>query len=319
MNMLHLLSASIVQAIMQSLLVGAVCYASLLLVLRLFPRFSSQGKYLLCDATLLLIAVAFLEPFVSAFDRYNSAPSNTAFRETGAHQVVHGTAPSASSMAAIDSTPQHSLSSLPQTVVDFIGQYSAAILQLYLIGLFLFSLRLVGGYWVTVRLRRTGLLPPDELWQQQMNKVCNVLKLRRPVRLAFSPLVKVPCIIGWAKAVVLIPVSLVSRLSPDQVEAVLMHELAHYRQYHYYINLGAQLAVTFQFFNPFVWLIQMHGSRYREYASDAIAIKHSLQIALAESLLIIAEQGRSYNPLSLRLGGSKKGLSRRIQNLLQIK
>ena len=46
-----------------------------------------------------------------------------------------------------------------------------------------------------------------------------------------------PTVIGWLKPTVLLPVSALAGLSPQQLEAILAHELAHVRRHDYLVNL----------------------------------------------------------------------------------
>jgi len=57
------------------------------------------------------------------------------------------------------------------------------------------------------------------------------------VRLLESSSVAVPTVIGWLKPVVLLPTAAIAGLSPDQLRAILAHELAHVRRHDYLINL----------------------------------------------------------------------------------
>jgi len=50
--------------------------------------------------------------------------------------------------------------------------------------------------------------------------------------------VRVPTVIGWVRPVVLVPVSAATNLTPEQLRALLAHELAHIRRYDYLVNLA---------------------------------------------------------------------------------
>jgi hypothetical protein len=119
---------------------------------------------------------------------------------------------------------------------------------------------------------------------------------------------------------VLIPVALAGQLTMTQAEAVLLHELAHYKLLHYYLNIVAQAASVLLFFNPFAWLMLRSANRYRELACDREARKARLGVALAESLVIIArKQSLQSSTLVLSVHSSKSGLYNRIQYLLSMK
>lgn len=311
MNTVAMICECTLQAMLQSLAAGAACACMLVVMLAFFPKLGEQGKYLLCNIAQLGIAAAFLQPFLNIL--LNSRPAD-AVKVSSISMAREGINQSPVVAMPVDST----VPSFAERIPEYLGAHSQLISQLYLFGLALFLLRLVAGYYVTLNLRREGRSEPDAMWNEQLRQASEKLGIQRPVRLALSSLVESPCIIGWTKAMILIPVSLASRLSPEQAEAVLLHELAHYRQLHAYINLAAQVAISLLFFNPFAWFIHVRAARHREYASDALAIRHSMQISLAESLLIIAAHRQSSNPLTLGILSRKKQLSHRIQNLLQM-
>ena len=61
-----------------------------------------------------------------------------------------------------------------------------------------------------------------------------------------------PVTIGFLKPIILLPVAALNSLTPQQVEAVLLHELSHIRRYDYLINLVITLVHTLFYFNPFI-------------------------------------------------------------------
>ena len=87
------------------------------------------------------------------------------------------------------------------------------------------------------RMRRTGVMPPPPPPRAAARKVYPWLELledlkarfqvSRPVRLVGSALAEVPMVVGWLRPVILLPASSLTGLSPEQLEAVLAHELAH--------------------------------------------------------------------------------------------
>ena len=89
-----------------------------------------------------------------------------------------------------------------------------------------------------------------------------------------SAIVKVPVVIGLLKPVILLPLGLLSNLPPDQVEAVLLHELAHIRRKDYLVNLLQSFAEVVFFFNPALLWISSLMREERENCCDDVAISH---------------------------------------------
>jgi beta-lactamase regulating signal transducer with metallopeptidase domain len=319
MSVLQLFAGLLLDGILASLITGLVCYFLLQASRRLFPQCNAAAIFFLCNFCLLLTTIAFLRPFAGQLFNHNpqillESPL------TAAAQGVQIMQPPAS--YAADRTGANSGGS-----GNFFADCRAAVWQhanligaIYICGLTFFLARLIAGCLHMRRLRLRGLSAPNKLWQAQMDAVLGNLNMGHRVLLRFSSLVTAPCIIGRAKAIILIPIALATRLTPAQAEAVLLHELAHHRQYHYYINIAVQAMTALQFFNPFTWLLLRAGNRYREYACDALAGSYSRQVELAESLVIIAEQhSAARSLLVLSLHSAKSQLFHRIQNLLLMK
>lgn len=81
----------------------------------------------------------------------------------------------------------------------------------------------------------------------------------------------VPKVVGLARPMILLPTSAVSGLSPDELEMILAHELAHVRRYDVWVNLFQRLAETVLFFNPALWALSRRISTLREYCCDELA------------------------------------------------
>ena len=98
------------------------------------------------------------------------------------------------------------------------------------------------------------------------------LHIARRVRLLESTLVDVPTVIGWLKPVVLLPASALAGLTPQQLEAILAHELAHIRRHDYLVNLLQTLVETLLFYHPAVWWLSRRIRIERENCCDDLAV-----------------------------------------------
>lgn len=84
--------------------------------------------------------------------------------------------------------------------------------------------------WISLRrLTRRGICCADENWQRRVAVLAQRLRISRPVRLFESCLVDVPVVARHVRPVILIPAGLLAGLPPAQLEAILLHELAHVR------------------------------------------------------------------------------------------
>jgi len=107
----------------------------------------------------------------------------------------------------------------------------------WLFGVVVFTLRLLGGWVWVQRLKSHGANAAARELQVMVERLSKRLHISRPVRLLQSSGVDVPTVIGWAKPVILLPVTALAGLSLFQVEAILAHELAHIRRHDYLVNL----------------------------------------------------------------------------------
>jgi peptidoglycan/xylan/chitin deacetylase (PgdA/CDA1 family) len=81
----------------------------------------------------------------------------------------------------------------------------------------------------------------------------------------------VPTVVGVLRPFVLVPASALTGLTPQQLEAVLAHELAHVRRHDYLVNLLQSLAEAALFYHPAARWASRHVRREREHACDDLA------------------------------------------------
>ena len=140
------------------------------------------------------------------------------------------------------------------------------------LGVVALSLWHLAGWMLALRLRRMATVVADQNLLALVAGVAKSLRMTRPVRLLESVLVEVPAVIGWLKPAILLPVGFATGLSPQQVEAVLAHEIAHIRRWDYLVNLLQALVETLFFYHPAVWYISRHIRAEREHCCDDLAV-----------------------------------------------
>src|SRR5689334_3054991 len=114
----------------------------------------------------------------------------------------------------------------------------------------------------------------NEFWNKKFRELSGKLQLRKHVQLLQSGIAKVPMVIGHLKPVVLIPFGLLTALTQEEAEAILLHELAHIKRNDYLINLLQTFIQTIFFFNPAVlWMSSMLRNE-RENCCDDIAVTY---------------------------------------------
>jgi len=113
----------------------------------------------------------------------------------------------------------------------------------------------------------------------------------RPVDLCTSDRVQVPTAIGLVKPAVILPSWILQELSPQELNQILLHELAHLHRWDDWTNLAQKLVKALFFFHPAVWWIERQVSLEREMAcDDAVVAETASPRAYAECLAHLAEK-----------------------------
>src|SRR5687767_6538095 len=139
-------------------------------------------------------------------------------------------------------------------------------------GVGILTLRLMSGWMWVRRMTSHGTAPASAVIQEIAARIARNLHIRRTVTYLQSTLVDVPTVIGWLKPVVLVPASALSALTPQQLEAIIAHELAHIRRHDYLVNLLQTLVETLLFYHPAVWWLSRRIRIERENCCDDLAV-----------------------------------------------
>jgi beta-lactamase regulating signal transducer with metallopeptidase domain len=120
------------------------------------------------------------------------------------------------------------------------------------------------------------------------------------IALCTSDQVQVPTAVGFFKPAVVMPVWLLDELAPQELNQILLHELAHLRRRDDWTNLAQQIVKALFFFHPAVWWIEKKISLEREMACDDAVLAATAQPrAYAECLAHLAERTFIRRTLSL--------------------
>ncbi|PRY52583.1 beta-lactamase regulating signal transducer with metallopeptidase domain [Arcticibacter pallidicorallinus] len=185
-------------------------------------------------------------------------------------------------------------------------EYAKPIALLYFTGVVIQLLSLALAWFRTRSLGKGDPLLQDPVWLAKLNALSKKLGVVKHVTLHVSERIKVPLTAGFIKPVILLPVAMVSRLSPEQVESILLHELAHIKRLDYLWNMIQKVIESILFFNPFVWLIVKEINKEREYCCDEIVVsKTSDPLTYAKALLQLEVEVKC-NELAMCANGNEK-------------
>ncbi len=145
--------------------------------------------------------------------------------------------------------------------------------------------------------------------------------LARQIRVAVTDKLTSPAVVGVIVPTLILPLSLFTALTPEQIRFILLHELAHIRRGDYFANLFQLFAEALLFFNPAVWWVSHQIRREREACCDALAIESSGAPAdYARTLVHVAENIlQPATTAALAFGDGQRepsSLTDRVQRLL---
>lgn len=171
---------------------------------------------------------------------------------------------------------------------------------------------------VFIRLARyRQVSEPSDYWKNRVEQLCQKLQLKQAVQLLESGYVKMPMVIGHLKPLILIPAGLLAGLPPEQVEAVLLHELAHIRRHDYLVNILQTIAETVFFFNPGLLWISALLRDERENCCDDIALAQTKnKREFIQALISFKEHSLYGANYAVAFPGKKNQLLQRVSRIL---
>ena len=200
--------------------------------------------------------------------------------------------------AAVQSGPSRSLllpanwnSAIAPTIANGLQRFAPWLGCVWLGGLILAALRpMIGLAFQGTMSHR------DANSNQRLDRVFrNAYSLMQPlrqVRAAIADNWDVPAVFGFWRPLVLVPLSSINGLSTRELEAVLLHELAHVRRFDDIANLLQTATETMLFFHPVIWWLSAVARQERENCCDDLAVQrggHKTDLARA---LFKIENGR---------------------------
>ncbi len=139
--------------------------------------------------------------------------------------------------------------------------------SLWSLGVTVCSVRLLLEWCALRQLRRNALILEDGLWFERLQKLSP-----KKVLIAVSERLDSPILVGVFKPMILVPMSVMTGLTPAAIDLILSHELVHIRRYDYLANLVQLLVETLLFYHPLMWWVSERVRRDREYLCDDLVV-----------------------------------------------
>ncbi|GAB3021500.1 hypothetical protein GCM10027051_28510 [Niabella terrae] len=199
--------------------------------------------------------------------------------------------------------------------VDALSRILNYTALLYLVLLILPVTRLFQGSRQLYKLRYTGRSRVPGHLKIFLLNASNYLGIKRRVQIFLSTQVSSPLTLGCLRPVILLPVSLITQLSPLQLEALILHELAHIRRNDYLINFLTQVALTLLYFNPFARALTRTQHLEREKAADhwVLQFEYNNHMYASTLLQLVREKISGKGLLAVAATGNASPLYHRIE------
>ena len=179
-------------------------------------------------------------------------------------------------------------------------------------------IRLTAGLYGVYQLKRRQTFSAGEYWNKKTGELSRQLQINKKVRLLQSGIAKIPAVIGYFKPVILFPAGLLASLPVNEVEAILLHELAHIRRKDFLVNLVQHLIEIIFFFNPAVLWVSSLIKSERENCCDDIAVNQtdSKQNYIKALMSFEGFNLARSSPLANAFSGEKNHLMNRVKRII---
>jgi beta-lactamase regulating signal transducer with metallopeptidase domain len=309
-NVISALGWSLFNVLWQGFLVAVV----LGIFLYSFRKKSAQSRYIVSIASLLLIVglsiFNFADKYESETVKTNSAENTVQFETKSENRILN------IRNYTVDFSFNELVSRLKSNL-NTIDKYFPLVINIWLIGMFVFILKFVFSYLYTNRFKKLKTNSLSQKWMNNFKVLEQKLQLKKKINYIESAIIKVPFVLGYLKPFVVIPTELLTGMPSNQIEAIVAHELAHIRRNDYIINVLQTIIETVFFFHPAVWYISSQIRKERENCCDDIALTACEgSIVYAKALVSVQELSLGRQYAAVAFSGKKKHLLNRIKRMI---
>jgi beta-lactamase regulating signal transducer with metallopeptidase domain len=287
-------------ALLHFLWQGTALAALAAILMTLFRR--ALARYAVAVAALALMLAAPLATFFWLMTSTSAIPrESTPVAETQPTATRHVAVTTSAGISRL--TP--SLDGVPLMV------------ELWLLGVALFSLRSAGGVLLLEGKRRKLRTTVTDQLLAMCQTLQHQLGLNRTIRYRECSWLQAPAVIGWFRPIVLLPVTALTGLSEEQLRSVIAHELAHIQRFDPFVNVFQISVETLLFYHPAVWWLNKRIRAEREHCCDDVAVSVCGNPVEYARALTLMEEWRSAPVLAM--AANRGPLSERIFRVLGVK
>jgi beta-lactamase regulating signal transducer with metallopeptidase domain len=187
----------------------------------------------------------------------------------------------------------------------------------WLVGVVAFSLRFVGGFFFIEHQRRKRFAVVSDSVLEICFTLQDRLGIDRAIQYCQCARLQSPAVLGWFRPIVLLPISALTGLSPEQLQSVIAHELAHIKRLDAFVNVFQICVETLLFYHPAVWWLNQRIRAEREHCCDDIAVSVCGNPVEYARALTLMEQWRGAPALAM--AATRGPLSARIYRVLGLR
>jgi bla regulator protein BlaR1 len=203
-----------------------------------------------------------------------------------------------------------------QQLSSYINTRTQTIVLVWFLVVLARSLQLATGLQNLYHLRRKNLYAVNEVWAKRVQDMAAKLGINTLIGIAESGIVKVPMVIGHLKPLILIPVGLLTAINPAEIEAILVHELAHIRRRDYLVNLLQSFMEIVFFFNPAVlWLSALIRTERENCCDDIAVAQTSSKVNYIRALVSCQEYQLAAPAYAMAFPGKRSQLMDRVKRM----
>jgi beta-lactamase regulating signal transducer with metallopeptidase domain len=299
---IRLIGMALLHFVWQGVAIAAAAFTGMTLVRR------AAGKYVVAVAMLALMMASPVTTFLVLAQR--QAASVTIERATGLGSAER------SKFAAISSGTAQFFSLGAADAGRGSSIYLLWFVEAWFLGVLVLSLRPAAGFLLIERMRIKTGAPVTGALRERCLELQRRLELGRVVLYCESLQLQAPAVVGWFRPVVLLPMSALTGLSAQQLEAVIAHELAHVKRLDPFVNLFQIAAETLLFYHPAVWWLSQRIREERENCCDDVAISVcGNAVEYARALTTMAEW---QSAPTLAMAANRSPLAERVARLLGV-
>jgi bla regulator protein BlaR1 len=303
------LTQALGMAVLHSFWQGIIIFFLVRMILSLVPQHKAGTRHNVAYAALTILFFSFIFSF---FSEWQISAHTLVLASTQAHGTLQPDyiQPVWSSWSSLFSF----------RYIHLFNSYIPLVAVMYTLGLVTLCGKMIWNLLQVQYLRKQVMLP-DSLLQQKFIQLKEQAGVRKNVLLRYSEKITVPLVFGYIKPLILVPCSLIHRLDPQQMETILLHELAHSRRNDYLWNLLQMVMETLMFFNPAAWFISRIIRQEREHRCDDYVLNITKKpLPYAHALLLLEENRISVTSVALAASGNNKNsLLNRIKRLTDMK